>query len=269
MPEIEQKAPATSSAEKYKRRGFLLGAAGIGLAVWYGWPMVQRVLPQRFDFVWLDNPSGFRKLTIGNVSGAGNALAGIDRERDPALDNMIAKARAQLCTSLYGPDDPAAGVVPIVSFSDYNCVYCRVVTEILSEMQDDPSSGTRIVWREWPMLGPESVVQAKAALAAGNQDAYMAFHHTLMGSRFVPNIDYLANLATDKGLSARKLLADMNSPPVLSHIQESRALASIFGFRGTPSMIVGRTAVSGNISRGKLEALIERERQEGPILACV
>lgn len=90
-------------------------------------------------------------------------------------DQAIPEAamRADLCNGLFG-GPPPAGVVPIASFSDYNCPFCRVLTERLSNLEERSGGGVRITWHEWPRLGPTSLSAARAALAADMQGAYAA-----------------------------------------------------------------------------------------------
>jgi protein-disulfide isomerase len=67
------------------------------------------------------------------------------------------------------------GDVTLVEFFDYNCPYCRSVAPVMNEAEAaDPQ--LRIVYKEFPILGPNSVYVAKAALAAHRQGRYLAFH---------------------------------------------------------------------------------------------
>jgi protein-disulfide isomerase len=61
----------------------------------------------------------------------------------------------------------------------------------------------------------------------------------------------------------------MDSPGVAREIATSQALAGIFRFRGTPGLVVGRTVINGAIDEAALDALIERERAEGPPPGCI
>ena len=57
------------------------------------------------------------------------------------------------------------GDVTVVEFFDYNCPYCRrAKPEIEALLAADPN--VRLVYREWPILGRDSVFTARAALAA-------------------------------------------------------------------------------------------------------
>ena len=109
---------------------------------------------------------------------------------------------------------------------------------------------------------------ARAALAARRQGGYLRFHHTLMRTRFLPDSGYLADLAKRKGLDPELLLADMRSPEIAWDVARSAAAAALLGFRGTPSLVVGRTAVSGAIGKAELESLIRIERAAGPPPGC-
>ena len=61
---------------------------------------------------------------------------------------------------------------------------------------------------------------------------------------------------------------DMDGAAVSRRLAESAALAGLFGFAGTPALVVGRTVVVGAIGEARLRALIARERRDGPIPAC-
>jgi protein-disulfide isomerase len=80
------------------------------------------------------------------------------------------------------PDCPASGNlngdVTLVEFFDYNCPYGRQVAPVVAEAQQADSQ-LRVVYKEFPILGPNSTVAAKAALAAHKQGKYVEFHRAL------------------------------------------------------------------------------------------
>jgi protein-disulfide isomerase len=70
------------------------------------------------------------------------------------------------------------GDVTVVAFMDYACGYCRASLPGIDELlAKDPN--VRVVYREFPVLGPESVVAARWALAAAEQGKFRAFHDAL------------------------------------------------------------------------------------------
>src|SRR5687768_16532442 len=70
--------------------------------------------------------------------------------------------------------NPSAEIA-IVEFFDYNCGYCRKdVTEVSKLLETD--GNIKIIIKELPILGPNSTLAAKAALASAKQGKYPDFH---------------------------------------------------------------------------------------------
>ncbi|PWJ15830.1 DsbA family protein [Jannaschia seohaensis] len=259
--------PAGDTPRPLPRRGALLAIAAAAVGAWWAWPRIAPHFVGVFDFEPLDDPPGFRRIAAGETSGIAQPFIGL--EAPGAADSPLppAELRANLCGSLFGGPSPA-GAVPIAAFSDYNCPFCRVLTERLSDLQARSESGVRVTWHEWPRLGTASVAAARAALAADMQGAYAAFHRRLMRSRFVPTPEYLQALAREIGVDGDRLRADMESDAVSQRLRITSALARLFGFVGTPALVVGRTVVVGAVSEPVLAALLDQERREGPPPVC-
>jgi protein-disulfide isomerase len=132
-------------------------------------------------------------------------------------------------------------------------------------MQD---GNVRIFYKEWPILGDGSVLAARASLAADRQGKYQAFHLRLMNSRLIPTIRSIEDIAGELGMNVSQLRQDMDSDATTRTIQRTNVLASALGFIGTPVMVVGRTIVQGEISKGELERLIEDEMRPASAKAC-
>jgi protein-disulfide isomerase len=262
--------PAKDAPRAPARRRWLAwgGAVAVGAAVVNAGPLLRALLPTDLGFAPLETPAGFRRLTeAGGAStgtGGGGVLVGLDDGPGPVRTDEAALLR-DLCGTLFG--GPAeAGVVPIASFSDYYCPYCRVLARRLEALED--AGGVRIAWHEWPLFGETSETAARAALAAGRQGAYRAFHDALGTGGFVPTEGFVRDLAARLGLDAARLTADMRSAEVTRAIEDARGLAALFGFFGTPALVVGRTAVMGAVDEATLAALVEAERAAGPPPGC-
>jgi len=155
------------------------------------------------------------------------------------------------------------GDVTIVEFFDYRCAYCKAMAAPMRELiEGDP--GLRVVMKEFPILGPDSLMASKAALAAELQGGYEAMHWALMDQ---PRIDegVIRDLAEAQGLDVERLLADMESEPVLEHLQDNILLAQELGINGTPSFVIGDTVLPGAVPTTRLAALVAELRadQEG------
>lgn len=257
--------PASPLRRRLVTLGVLAGVAG----AWQAVPWVRDLLPQRLDFTPVADPPGFRQLGGGGTSGGFDPFVGLGRREAPAGPVVDpASLRADLCGALFG-GPPAPGTVPVAAFSDYYCPFCRVLTRRLAAIEGAPDSVVRVTWHEWPLLGPNSMLAARAALAAGRQGAYAAFQAALSRGGFVATPAFLATVAERAGIDPARLLADMDDPGIARAIARTTALARLFGFPGTPSMVVGRTVVVGEIDEPTLRALIARERADGPLPACL
>lgn len=150
------------------------------------------------------------------------------------------------------------GDTVIVEFFDYNCPYCkRAAPEVAGLIADDPD--LRVVMREWPILGPESELAARASLAARAQGKYAAFHEALMAQPRANEVT-IRRAAEEAGLDFDRLQADMKEPEVEAHIARSRDLATQLGITGTPTFIIGDGLVPGFAEKAQLAAVIAEAR---------
>ena len=257
------------------RRDLLIGGAvivGAYAALRLGAGAYGRLTGAAFAFEPMERPEGFRRLAGGSSSSAGfDPFVGLDAGPRDVPQVAVEDVEGRLCEALFagwdGGSGASSGTVPIASFSDYNCPYCRVLTQRLAGYEED-AGGVTIAWHELPLLGEASRAAAEAALAAKRQGAYVAFHERLMRSPFQPTEEYLGILARDLGIDADRLLADLAGADVAREIAESEALARLFATVGTPVTVVGRTVVQGVMEVGMIERLVALEREAGPLPGC-
>ena len=181
------------------------------------------------------------------------------RERDRAASGANT-VRLQLeqdpnSPNLGNPD----GDVTVVEFFDYNCPYCRKAGQTVQELLASDAN-VRVIYREWPILGEDSVFASRAALAARAQGKYEEFHWALMNSEGRASEASILKLARHLGLDVAKLQADMTSPAVEAHIAQSNALARTLGFTGTPAFIVGDRTAPGMLSTDEISAMVAEAR---------
>ena len=151
------------------------------------------------------------------------------------------------------------GDVTLVEFFDYNCPYCRRASEdVHALIEEDPD--LRVVLREWPILGEDSVEAARAGLAAEMQGGYEAFHFTLMNGSGRVDEAAIEAAAEEVGLDLERLREDMGAPEIQAHIDASMELAEALGITGTPAFVVGDQVVPGAVPGDELAALIEEAR---------
>jgi protein-disulfide isomerase len=154
-----------------------------------------------------------------------------------------------------------AGDVTVVEFFDYRCPHCKAVAATVKQLiQSDPQ--VRVVFKEFPILGEESTLAAKAALAAHVQGKYAAFHSALMEAREPLNQAVVLRIAADQGLDTEKMSADMQKPEIAAAIQQNRSLAQALGINGTPAFVVGDELVRGSVDLDALREVVSIARSQ-------
>ncbi|MFK8035574.1 MAG: DsbA family protein [Hyphomicrobiales bacterium] len=252
--------------DQNKRNTLLtVGAVVTGYAAF---KIVPSLLPEKLELTALDRPKGFRKFVAGDVSSAAydpfvGLSGGDDEEAIAAEARADARINADICGTLYSGLELGEGQVPMASFSDYYCPFCRVQTKRLAEMVKTEGDAVAVAWHELPLLGDTSDLAARAALAAKRQGAYVAFHERLMRSAFAATPEYLTDMSQSIGVDEALLIADMNSDDVSIELENSAALSRAFAFVGTPALVIGRTVVQGQVSEKMIERIIALEREEG------
>lgn len=169
-------------------------------------------------------------------------------------------------------DNPASwvggnpdGDVTVVEFVDYNCGFCkRALPEVMALLERDP--GVRLVMKELPILGPESELASRFAIATlqvAGDAAYGAVHERLLGLPGRVSPAALGGIADDLGLDRAAIEARMDAPEVSAVIAANRALARNMGINGTPTFVIGDQLVRGYIPLDAMTALVEETREAG------
>jgi protein-disulfide isomerase len=151
------------------------------------------------------------------------------------------------------------GDVTLVEFFDYHCPYCKAVAEPLAQLlQED--KGVRLVLKEFPILGDDSKLASKAALAAAAQGKYWQFHQALLEHRGAFDMDSLKAIAAKVGIDTKKLVADMNDAKTEPLIEDNQKLADALDIGATPTFVIGNQVVEGAVPLDQLKALIKKAR---------
>jgi protein-disulfide isomerase len=178
---------------------------------------------------------------------------------DKIKSDSRGKASAALATRRHEIfDDPEA---PLVEFFDYRCPYCKQVEPAIEALvAEDPK--LRFVYKEFPVLGPESVTAARAALAARQQGKYDLLHRALMGLKGQMDEAAVFKVASSLGLDVERLKRDMAAPDIDRMLKANGKLAEALDIRGTPGFVIGDEIVPGAVSLDALKQLIDAARHK-------
>lgn len=143
---------------------------------------------------------------------------------------------------LNDPNSPVGGNpkgdVTVVQFFDYTCSFCKMAQLHLEKFIEEDKN-VRLVYKEYPILGPAAEEVSKIALASVAQGKYQAFHTALMASKERPSGEGALKIAKEVGLDVEKLKKDMASDKIQKIIDDNRKIAEAMGARGTPTFIIG------------------------------
>ncbi|HVJ40689.1 MAG TPA: DsbA family protein [Dongiaceae bacterium] len=166
-------------------------------------------------------------------------------------------------------NDPAApvlgnpqGDVTVVEFFDYKCPYCKRVADDVSRLiVDDPK--VRVVFKEFPILGPDSQIAALGGLAANRQGKYGAFHKAAMEHRGAFTEENVLDIARTAGLDVARFQADLKDDSFRDELKKNEELAQKLSIDGTPAFIIGQEKVPGAIGYDDMKKLVEAARNSG------
>jgi protein-disulfide isomerase len=186
-----------------------------------------------------------------------------DRIKGESRDKASAALVAHRREIFDDPDAPIAGNpqgdATLVEFFDYRCPYCKQVEPSIEALvAEDPQ--LRFVYKEFPVLGPDSVTAARAALAARKQGKYDALHRALMALKGQVNDASVLKVAASVGLDLDRLTRDMAAPDIERMLKANVDLAEALDIHGTPGFVVGNEIVPGAVSLDALKQLIQTAR---------
>jgi protein-disulfide isomerase len=239
------------------RRAFLMAAAGVVA----GGPALAQAFTeaQRAEIVAI-----LREALRRDPSILRDAFAAIqaaeERERSEAQRAGIAAQRA----ALFDNREDAVrgnprGDVTIVEFFDVRCGFCKRLHEEMTQLLARERN-LRVVMKEIPILGPQSVFAARALLAAQRQGRYAALHDALMRLRGEPTEAAVRAEAQRAGIDVDRLFRDMDDPAIQRRLDANLALARALQIEGTPALVIGETLVPGAVPLAQLERLVAEER---------
>lgn len=144
--------------------------------------------------------------------------------------------------------------VTLVEFFDYACPYCKASNPSVDRLLKE-DKGLRVVYRELPILGPDSVAAARLSLEASKLGRFAAFHDALWANGR-PAPDTNAKAAQAAGLA----------PPVRpdaeidAELSRNIKLAAELGATGTPLFVVGDRVMNGAVGYDMLKEAVAKAR---------
>ena len=176
---------------------------------------------------------------------------------------VIAANRADILTPVGSawagnPD----GDVTVVEYLDYNCTYCRASLPVVDRLIAADHK-VKVIYRELPVLSPESETAARYAIVAGRAGKYDALHRALYAGGPLTEASMDKALVT-AGLDPVQVKAATKSPAVDAAIKTNLSLMRPLGLTGTPSWVIGDRVVSSMMSLEDMRDAVDTARSAKP-----
>jgi protein-disulfide isomerase len=154
------------------------------------------------------------------------------------------------------------GNVALVVFFDYACPFCRQgASDVARLIAEDKQ--LKVVFRDFPVLSPESEVAAIASLSAASQGKYLRFHDPMFKNGARVTRERTIATVRSAGLDERRTAADLGAASLKAEIKRNLDLGRALGLSGTPSYIVGDRVLSGAVGYDALKGAIAEAREAG------
>ena len=178
-----------------------------------------------------------------------------DALRDAQFKPVLAANRSAIETPFASSWKGAAKPdVTLVEFFDYACPYCKASNPAIDRLvQED--KGLRVVYRELPILGDNSVTAARLSLAASKAGRFARFHDTLWAAGR-PAPETIAVASSAAGIAPQPT----NDPAIDAELRRNFQLAGQLGATGTPLFVIGDRVINSAVGYEGLKKAIADAR---------
>lgn len=160
-------------------------------------------------------------------------------------------------------DDPSQGSVTakvtIVEYGDFGCSACQAWhrTGIVEQIRAKYGDKVRFVWRDFPVITPQSPKAAEAAQCAFDQGKFWEYHDLLYDRAPAIGQSDLKRYAGQLGLDTVTFNQCLDSGQYQATVDRDKQEAFSRGFRGTPSFLINDKPLAGPPSLQYLQSLID------------
>ncbi|HEV8408344.1 MAG TPA: DsbA family protein [Sphingomicrobium sp.] len=209
-------------------------------------------------FFALPNVLSSRIVRQGLISDPKILPDAVDALRDAQYAPILAGNRAAIETPFESSwKGSAKPDVTLVEFYDYACPYCKASNPVVDRLLEE-DKGLRVVYRDLPILGPDSVVAARLSLEASKLGRFAKFHDTLWATGR-PAPDTNAAAAGAAGIAPQPKADD---PVIEAELKKNFQLAGQLGATGTPLFVIGDRVLNGAVGYDALKQAIQVARSK-------
>ena len=162
--------------------------------------------------------------------------------------------------------------VTIVEYSDYQCPYCGnffTETQPLIVQNYVNVGKVKMIFRNFPFLGAESIAAAEAAECAADQNQGVAYHDALLKAKHAEEVGggsendgslnrtFFLKLAQGLNLNMPVFTSCIDSNKYASQINQEKATGAAAGVNSTPTFFINGQQVLGALPYSQFETGID------------
>jgi protein-disulfide isomerase len=151
------------------------------------------------------------------------------------------------------------GDVTVVEFFDYRCPYCKASAPVIADLLAQDKK-VRLVLKDFPILGKESVFASRVALVAQKHGKYAEFHKAMFALKTPVNDETTLDVAKSIGLDPVQVKKEMEASEIDAVIKHNYELAKAINAEGTPAFVIGDTLSPGALTLDGLKTQIAAAR---------
>ena len=201
--------------------------------------------------------------SIATVIATGKSGA----DADPATAASVPSQSADLTRQQFTEDKLAPMVKPekydltIVEYADYQCPFCKKVHPELQKLLANDKK-IRVIYRDWPIFGQQSVAAARIAIASNYQGKHAQVHDALMKTPRPLTDQSIRAAVTTAGADWARLQADLklHAAAIDALLKRNDAQAESLGLQGTPAFIIGNYLSEGGLDYDGLKSAVREAR---------
>ena len=149
----------------------------------------------------------------------------------------------------------AKGDVTVVEFFDYRCPYCKATAPGIEQLLTEDKK-LRLVMKEFPILGKDSVFASRVALVAQKHGKYAEFYKAMFALKSSVNEESTLDIAKSLGLDPAQVKKEMEAPEIDAILKHNYELAKAIAADGTPAFVIGDQMTAGVLPIDQIKSQI-------------
>lgn len=156
--------------------------------------------------------------------------------------------------------------VTLIEYSDFQCPACATYYPMIKMLEEELGDSVNIIYRHYPLssIHPQAELAARAAEAAGQQDAFWAMHDKLFEGQNAWSgqseaKDIFIKYAEELGLDMIRFESDIDNGDIKDAVQDDVVSGNQAFVQGTPSFFINGQKINNPRSYDELRQLITNE----------